>query len=580
MNTPDGPTCYCQPGYQVAADKSSCVDRNECDQFGSCSQACENTVGNFSCSCMEGYTMHNSSCVATKGEPVLFFSTKSEVRGLKVRSMEYFPVATNLPYVIGVGFDSVNGRVYWTDVEAGKETLLSAGLDGSGTKDLVTNGLDMPEDLVVDEINRNIYFTDSVRKHLTVCSIDASGCSVLVSGIEQPRAVAIYHKQRQVLYTDWGSQPAIVLVAMDGSYKKDLVKEGLIWPNGLAVDEVLDRIYWSDAKKDTIESIHMDGTGRMVILDTVAKHPFSMAVFEDSLYWSDWEMQEIVSCNKFTGKNFKTLVKEAGIRPMGITIAHPLLAQSGPPSPCTNSPCSHVCLPKPLPSIGFTCACPSHLVLGSSGTQCGESLLSSNLLISTSSHIYTLHPQSVGQTSYDFVTSLPTTSLITSMAANGVDSTVYFVKRDNDGKIFSLERETGHKKAVVTGDQFGSISYDPMSNNLFWVDIHKMSVMVHSLSTGATMEAFTMSSTSSPLSIMFVTEKNRLLVGEEGKISVFKLGDAYVQEVISVELSSPTSMVYSATMDAVYIGDSDSRAIFKWDWDSERFFPSWKTLVR
>ena len=72
--------------------------------FGSCSQICQNTVGCFSCSCMEGYTMQNSSCVATMGEPLLFFSTKSEVRGLKVNSMEYFPVATNLPYVIVIGF--------------------------------------------------------------------------------------------------------------------------------------------------------------------------------------------------------------------------------------------------------------------------------------------------------------------------------------------------------------------------------------------------------------------------------------------------------------------------------------------
>merc|ERR1719318_615496 len=346
--TPAGPSCYCQPGYTLGPDKTSCVDVDECQEFGSCSQGCQNTVGSFACSCVEGYVLQNNSCLAVRGEPLLFFSTKSKVRGLKVKSMEYFPVATNLPYVIGVGFDSTGGRVYWTDVEAGKETLVSAGLDGSGSTELVTNGLDMPEDLVVDEINRNIYFTDSVRKHLAVCSIDGNGCSVLISDFEQPRAVAIHHKKRLVMFTDWGSKPAIVQVAMHGTNKKDLVTEDLVWPNGLAVDEVDDRIYWSDAKKDTVERIHMDGTDRRVILDMVAKRPFSMAVFEDSLYWSDWEMQEIVSCNKFSGKNFKTLVKEAGIRPMGITIAHPLLSHTGPPSPCQASPCSHVCLPHPL----------------------------------------------------------------------------------------------------------------------------------------------------------------------------------------------------------------------------------------
>ena len=181
--------------------------------------------------------MSGAECVAAEGEPILFFSTKSEVRALKVRSMEYFPVASNLPYVLGVGFDSVGGRVYWTDVEAGREVLVSVRLNETGIiEELVNNGLDMPEDLVVDEINRNIYLTDSVRKLLAVCAVDGKGCSVLVKDIEQPRAVAISNKRRQVLYTDWGSNPAIVVVAMDGSDKNDLVNENLIWPNGLAVD--------------------------------------------------------------------------------------------------------------------------------------------------------------------------------------------------------------------------------------------------------------------------------------------------------------------------------------------------------
>ena len=51
------------------------------------------------------------------------------------------------------------------------------------------------------------------------------------------------------------------MVPMDGSEKKNLLTEGLLWPNGLAVDKILDRIYWSDAKKDTIESVKMDGSG-------------------------------------------------------------------------------------------------------------------------------------------------------------------------------------------------------------------------------------------------------------------------------------------------------------------------------
>merc|ERR1719347_2209924 len=511
--------------------------------------------------------MRNNTCVAEAGEPFMFFSTKSEVRGLKVNSMQYFPVATGLPYVIGIGFDSLAGRVYWTDVEAGKETLVTTRYDGTDGTKLVTNGLDMPEDLAVDEINRNIYFTDSVRKHLAVCAISGSGCSILVPFIEQPRAVAIHYKKRMVLYTDWGSKPAIVQVNMDGSGKKALVNDDLVWPNGLAIDLVLDRIYWSDAKKDVIESVRMDGSDRRVILDMVAKHPFSMAVFEDSLYWSDWEMQEIVSCNKFNGKNFKTLVKEAGIRPMGITLAHPLLIQSGPPSPCVDSACSHVCLPKPLPLSGYTCACPSHLVLSENGTHCIQSQSNQVLLLSTTTSIHSLHPQSVGLSNSKIMTNLPSTSLVTSLIPNNVDSTVYFVNRGAQ-EVQVLDRKSKDIRPILAGDQFGAISYEPYSNNFFWVDVHKKEVIVHSLSTGA--NKVVMSSTaSSPLSIVFVPEKNRLLVGEKGKLSIVYLGNPDSQEIISYKISSPVCLMYSSQHDAVFIGDSERRAIYKWVWGAD-----------
>merc|ERR1719470_496512 len=65
--TQAGPSCYCQPGYTLGADKTSCVDVDECQEFGSCSQGCQNTLGSFICSCMEGYVMQNNSCLAVRG---------------------------------------------------------------------------------------------------------------------------------------------------------------------------------------------------------------------------------------------------------------------------------------------------------------------------------------------------------------------------------------------------------------------------------------------------------------------------------------------------------------------------------
>jgi hypothetical protein len=61
-----------------------------------------------------------------------------------------------------------------------------------------------------------------------------------------------------------------------------------------------------------------------VVLDSYVRHPFSLSVFEDTIYWSDWSRKEIKSCNKFNGKNRKVLVKTKGHLPMGIHVHHPI----------------------------------------------------------------------------------------------------------------------------------------------------------------------------------------------------------------------------------------------------------------
>jgi len=567
IKSQNGPQCFCNRGYKPQAS-GNCVDVDECAEFGRCSQKCVNSGGGFSCRCIDGYTLNlNNSCVASDGGAILFFSTKTEVRGMKLDGdMQYFPIAEDLEHVVGVGFDSMKGQVYWTDVAPGKERLVATRLDGSTPQDIITNGLDMPEDLVVDEVNRNVYFTDSVRRHVAVCSLDHSGCTVLVAGIEQPRAIAIHHSSKQVLYTDWGSKPAIVQLSMDGSNKKNLVDNDVSWPNGLAVDQVLDRIYWSDAKKDTIESIRLDGTDRRLILDMIDKHPFSLAVFEDSLYWSDWALQEIVSCNKFNGKNFRTLVKEAGLHPMGITIAHPLLSRAGELSPCSNSPCSHVCLPGVIPNK-FECRCPSHLDLDEAGHSCIERSSKPNILhLATSSNIYEVFPRSIGTSSWSQVFTSPPRSFIVDLDSSSYDI-VYFVNRGSEKGIGSYEGSSGVIKQVATGDQFGAISVDPMSFNMFWVDIHKMDVMVHSLKTGKNVEI--LKSNSSTLAIKFVPEKNRLIVAEKGRLTIMQCAAGISKIVLSSDIVSPNSIAFSAEEDVVYIGDSEGKAIWQWKWGSD-----------
>lgn len=110
-------------------------------------------------------------------------------------------------------------------------------------------------------------------------------------------------------WTDWGSEPKIERAGMDGSHRQTIVSYEIKWPNGLALDLVLKKIYWADAKLNVISSCNLDGTGRRVVLfsQEYLRHPFSITTFEDWVYWTDWDQQTVYKANKFTGKDVVTV---------------------------------------------------------------------------------------------------------------------------------------------------------------------------------------------------------------------------------------------------------------------------------
>lgn len=78
---------------------------------------------------------------------------------------------------------------------------------------------------------------------------------------------------------------------MDGKDRVEVISgETVRWPNGLAVDIYDQRIYWADAKTKAISSCDYWGKDVRTILHSheYLKHPFSLTVFEERLYWTDW----------------------------------------------------------------------------------------------------------------------------------------------------------------------------------------------------------------------------------------------------------------------------------------------------
>lgn len=96
---------------------------------------------------------------------------------------------------------------------------------------------------------------------------------------------------------------------MDGSHRQIIINNNIKWANGLTLDMVLNRIYWVDAKLNIISSCNFDGSDRRVILYSAEflRHPFSITVFEDYVYWTDWDKAAVFKANKFNGSEIQAI---------------------------------------------------------------------------------------------------------------------------------------------------------------------------------------------------------------------------------------------------------------------------------
>lgn len=134
-------------------------------------------------------------------------------------------------------------------------------------------------------------------------------------------------------WSDWGKNPKISRCGMNGEHHKDIITENLVWPNGLTLgkfnhlntfaayyktkqfhfscvlpyfllcwafkcflqyifmatfisDFVDQKLFWIDAKLNSIMTADVDGKNRRTVLHNAQyiQHPFAITVFEVRLF--------------------------------------------------------------------------------------------------------------------------------------------------------------------------------------------------------------------------------------------------------------------------------------------------------
>ena len=182
-----------------------------------------------------------------------------------------------------------------------------------------------PDGIAVDWVARNLYWCDKTTDTIEVSKLHGAYRKVLVrQGLQEPRGLEVFPAKGLLYFTDWGDQPNIGRIWMDGTHRQTIIKDNLAWPNALTIDYMTEHIFWADASLDYIAMAKLDGSGRRIVVSNIhyVPHVFGLSVFEDHIYWSDWEKMGIYYTNKFSGNKITKLVLLVH-RPMDLQVLHP-----------------------------------------------------------------------------------------------------------------------------------------------------------------------------------------------------------------------------------------------------------------
>ncbi|CEF65000.1 LDLR class B repeat and Epidermal growth factor-like domain and EGF-like calcium-binding domain and Low-density lipoprotein (LDL) receptor class A repeat and Six-bladed beta-propeller, TolB-like domain-containing protein [Strongyloides ratti] len=359
----NGSICYCKSGFELRGD--ICADINECSTEGICDQICYNLPGSYKCDCYLGFklvpvdnkTIIPHKCRASGSNPLLLLTNRASIRQYDMTKHIITPVISSLKSAVAMDYWHKNGIIIWSDLIG--ERIMACQMDhieptyninkcSSGNGTMLVKGVVNADGLAIDWVHGLLFWTDSFRKQISVIDIKTRKSRVLFNtSLDEPRAIAVDPSVGLIFWTDWGKHAKIERSAMNGNYRQVIASgENIKWPNGLALDLLEKKVYFADAKIKSISSMNYFGNGLRTVIHSHEKlnHPFSLAVFEEKLYWTDWDKEGIVSANKFNGNDVSEVLEHVS-SPMTVRIFHETV-QPDHPDKCKTHRCSDLCLPK------------------------------------------------------------------------------------------------------------------------------------------------------------------------------------------------------------------------------------------
>ncbi|XP_063679805.1 low-density lipoprotein receptor-related protein 1-like [Bolinopsis microptera] len=315
----DGYYCLCPPGYQLSSDNHTCTDIDECSEIPErCDHFCLNNKGGFRCECADGYFLEDTSRCRLAGARQIASLVYSTNEGIYMNSEDgvHTLVEDSENKITQFGVDS-EGRVlifYTTKSQNVHKLDLVSNLTTVLYKGVRT------DTMVLDTQNSHIYWSD--QNEMAIMQGDYSG-STAVRFLETlpPHALAISSK-RGVLYWSVHGQGLKMMSLSDQSATDVYVYQtGNQMISDIAVDEVLDRVYWSDLRNSKVYYLdQFSPSSQSHVIERNISYPQAIGIFEHYLFYLNQRTVKIVSYDRLTGMLQSGMSHHSGITSFQIVV--------------------------------------------------------------------------------------------------------------------------------------------------------------------------------------------------------------------------------------------------------------------
>lgn len=223
-------------------------------------------------------------------------------------------VITGLDRPTGLDFDTINGKIYWSN----NTKIRRANLNGSDLE-TVYSGPNVIFDVKLDVAGGKMYWTYDITSGVGRANLNGTNSEILNTTLNRPAYLSLDLNAGYIYLTNFGSG-TVARMKLNGSSVTTLVS-GPTGAIGNAVDPVNGKLYWSGgATNDWIRRANLDGsTIQTIVTGLNAAQAIAYDVDHNRIYWTD-ALNKLVQRSDADGSNLKTIVASGLTRPRAIAL--------------------------------------------------------------------------------------------------------------------------------------------------------------------------------------------------------------------------------------------------------------------